>query len=158
MIEILNYNSRNTPYNLIANLLNQLQVSNNSLSSREELFIKDICNRVCKSKSVLYLLIIDGIVVGLVALSVTTIEEQPSLQIDYIFISDKYRGKSMKILENNKPFRYLIKMTISIAEEISKNVGLRYIVLSPDNDTLKEKYIRVGFENLTDNYMNFKLK
>lgn len=158
MIKILNYNSKNTPYNLLSNLINQLQESNDSLSSRDELFIKDICKRVSKSKSVLYILNINDIVVGFISLSVTTIAEQPSLQIDYIFISDKYRGKSMEILENNKPFRYLIKMAINIAEEISKNVGLRYIVLSPDNDNLKEKYKKVGFEKLTDSYMNFKLK
>ena len=87
--------------------------------------------------------------IGLVAISVTSsINEQPSIQIDYIFINSDYRGKSLEILENTKPFRYLIEFVINVAKRLQSEVGLRYIVLSPDNDDLQDKYNNLGFQKL----------
>jgi len=158
LIEILNYNSKYAPYNLSVKLLNSLKLSNDiGLANREELFIKDICKRVSKSKSVLYVLKNDDFIIGLISLSVTSIKEQPSLQIDYIFVSETFRGNSMKVLENNKPFRYLIKLAVTLAQAISQEVGLRYIVLSPDNDELKEKYSKVDFQQLDKEWMYLKI-
>lgn len=160
MIQVLNYNHQSSPYNLSVKILNGVQLSNDiSLAGREENFIKDICNRVIKSKSVLYLLKNDddSDIVGLIALSVTSVNEQPALQIDYILVSSKYQGKVLPELEDCKPFRYLIKLAISLGEKISLELGLRYIVLSPDNNDLKEKYNNVGFEHLNDDWMYFKL-
>jgi len=36
-------------------------------------------------------------------------------------------------------------------------IGLRYIVLSPDNDDIKAKYQQVGFEILHDDWMYLKI-
>lgn len=158
MIQILNYNHQSSPYNLSAKILNGVKLSNDILlANREENFIKDICNRVIKSKSVLYLLQNDNEIVGLIALSVTSVNEQPALQIDYILVSSSYQGKVLFELDDCKPFRYLIKLAISLGEKISLELGLRYIVLSPDNNDLKEKYNNVGFEHLNDDWMYFKL-
>lgn len=68
-----------------------------------------------------------------------------------------YQGKTLSDLDDCKPFRYLIKLAISLGEKISLELGLRYIVLSPDNNDLKEKYNNVGFEHLNDDWMYFKL-
>ena len=158
MLEIINYNSSSSSYNLYTSILKKLQFSDDiQQSNREELFIKDVCTRVSKSKSVLYILEFEEKIIGLIALSATSITDQPSIQIDYIFVSNSFRNKNLEILNDFKPFRYLINLAISLAEDISKKLGLRYIVLSPDNDDLKDKYVKVGFKKLNKEWMFFKI-
>ena len=158
MLEIINYNSSGSSYNLYTTILKKLQFSDDiQQSNREELFIKDVCTRVSKSKSVLYVLEFEEKIIGLIALSATSITDQPSIQIDYIFVSNSFRNKNLEILNDFKPFRYLINLAISLAEDMSKKLGLRYIVLSPDNDDLKDKYIKVGFKKLNKEWMFFKI-
>ena len=153
MLEIINYNSSSSSYNLYTSILKKLQFSDDiQQSNREELFIKDVCTRVSKSKSVLYVLEFEEKIIGLIALSATSITDQPSIQIDYIFVSNSFRNKNLEILNDFKPFRYLINLAISLAEDISKKLGLRYIVLSPDNDDLKDKYAKVGFKKLNKDF------
>ena len=158
MLEIINYNSSSSSYNLYTTILKKLQFSDDiQQANREELFIKDVCIRVSKSKSVLYVLEFEEKIIGLIALSATSITDQPSIQIDYIFVSNSFRNKNLEILNDFKPFRYLINLAISLAEDMSKRLGLRYIVLSPDNDDLKDKYIKVGFKKLNKEWMFFKI-
>lgn len=158
MLEIINYNSSSSSYNLYTTILKKLQFSDDiQQANREELFIKDVCTRVSKSKSVLYVLEYEEKIIGLIALSATSITDQPSIQIDYIFVSNSFRNKNLEILNDFKPFRYLINLAISLAEDMSKKLGLRYIVLSPDNDDLKDKYIKVGFKKLNKEWMFFKI-
>ena len=158
MLEIINYNSSSSSYNLYTSILKKLQFSDDiQQSNREELFIKDVCTRVSKSKSVLYVLEFEEKIIGLIALSATSITDQPSIQIDYIFVSNSFRNKNLEILNDFKPFRYLINLAISLAEDMSKRLGLRYIVLSPDSDNLKEKYLSVGFKKLNKDWMFFKI-
>ncbi len=158
MLEIINYNSSGSSYNLYTTILKKLQFSDDiQQANREELFIKDVCTRVSKSKSVLYVLEYEEKIIGLIALSATSITDQPSIQIDYIFVSNSFRNKNLEILNDFKPFRYLINLAISLAEDMSKKLGLRYIVLSPDNDDLKDKYIKVGFKKLNKEWMFFKI-
>jgi hypothetical protein len=158
LLEIINYNSSSSSYNLYTTILKKLQFSDDiQQSNREELFIKDVCTRVSKSKSVLYILEFEEKIIGLIALSATSITDQPSIQIDYIFVSNFFRNKNLEILNDFKPFRYLINLAISLAEDMSKKLGLRYIVLSPDNDDLKDKYVKVGFKKLNKEWMFFKI-
>lgn len=158
LLEIINYNSSSSSYNLYTTILKKLQFSDDKQrANREELFIKDVCTRVSKSKSVLYVLEFEEKIIGLIALSATSITDQPSIQIDYIFVSNSFRNKNLEILNDFKPFRYLINLAISLAEDMSKKLGLRYIVLSPDNDDLKDKYVKVGFKKLNKEWMFFKI-
>lgn len=91
MLEISKYNKDSSEYNLYKNLLLNLKFSKDlEQSTREKSFLKDICNRVEKSKTVLYVLKLDSEIIGLVSLSATSIDDQPSLQIDYIFVNDLY--------------------------------------------------------------------
>ena len=158
MLEIINYNSSTSSYNLYTAIFKKLQFSNDiQQANREELFIKDICTRISKSKSVLYVLEFEEKIIGFIAFSATSITDQPSIQIDYIFVSNSFRNKNLEILNDSKPFRYLINLAISLAEDMSKKLGLRYIVLSPDNDDLKDKYVKVGFKKLNKEWMFFKI-
>lgn len=158
MPEIINYNSCTSSYNLYTTIFKKLQFSDDiQQANREDLFIKDVCTRVSKSKSVLYVLKFEEKIIGLMALSASSVTDQPSVQIDYIFVSNPFRNKNLEILNNLKPFRYLINLAISLADDMSKRLGLRYIVLSPDNDDLKEKYLNVGFKKLNKNWMFFKI-
>ena len=158
MTKVTKYHKNNSSYNLAIKLLEKLTLSDNITAlNRETFFIEDICKRVQKSKTVLYILENDKDIIGLVSLSATSISEQPSLQIDYILINKPYQGKILEYINNSKPFRYLIKLAISVAENIIKDVGLRYIVLSPDTDDLEIKYKQVGFEILHDDWMYLKV-
>ena len=158
MLEIINYNSSTSSYNLYTTIFRKLKFSDDiQQASREELFIKDICTRISKSKSVLYVLESEEKIIGLIALSASSVTDQPSVQIDYIFVNQSFRSQNLEILNNLKPFRYLINLAISLAEDISKKLGLRYIVLSPDSDNLKEKYLSVGFKKLNKEWMFFKI-
>ena len=86
MLEIINYNSSTSSYNLYTAIFKKLQFSNDiQQANREELFIKDICTRISKSKSVLYVLEFEEKIIGLIALSASSVTDQPSVQIDYIF-------------------------------------------------------------------------
>ncbi|MDN5128794.1 hypothetical protein [Aliarcobacter butzleri] len=155
MLEIINYNCSSSSYNLYATILKKIQFSDDiQQANREELFIKDICTRISKSKSVLYVIEFEE---KIIALSASSVTDQPSIQIDYIFVSNSFRNKNLEILNDFKPFRYLINLAISLAEDMSKKLGLRYIVLSPDSDNLKEKYLRVGFKKLNKDWMFFKI-
>lgn len=155
MITIENYNTSSTSlYQLAKKIIQNTSLSSDlKKSSRETLFIEDICKRVEKSQSVLYVLKNDVTVLGLVAISATAIEDHPSILIDYIFVNEKVRGQELEMLENTKPFRYLIEMIISISKDLQKQIGIRYIVLLPDNDDLQDKYKKLNFE-----YMNGKKK
>ena len=158
MIEIQSYDSSSPTYRLYSKILNNVELSNDlDLSNRESLFIKDICKRIEKSKTVLYILKNDDDIIGLVALAATSIKDQPSVQIDYIFVSQKYRGQRIEQLDNCKPFKYLIDISVNIAKDFKSAIGLRYLVLSPDNDDLKEKYKQVNFQKLDNDWMYLKI-
>ncbi len=158
MLEILNYNSNSSIYGLYTKLLPHLKfTSDKNESQRESLFIKDICKRVQKSKTVLYILKNDEKIIGLISLSATSIQDQPSMQIDYIFVNENYRGMKLKVLDDLKPFKYLIELAISIAKKLKSEIGIRYIVLSLDNDKLKLKYQKVDFQSLNEDWMYLKI-
>lgn len=118
MIEISNYNASSLTHQLHSKIINRVKLSDDvNLASRENAFIKDICKRVKQSKTVLYVIENDNNSIGLIAMSTTSFEEQPSLQIDYIFVNDRYRGVVVEELDNCKPFRYLVEFAINIANE-----------------------------------------
>ena len=158
MLEISKYSKESSTYSLYTNLLSKVQLSKDiENSNRESLFIKDICKRVEKSKTVLYVLKNNEEIIGLISLSATSIEDQPSMQIDYIFVSENYRGTPLEILDNLKPFKYLIEIAINLAKKLRLELGIRYLVLSPDNNDLKAKYKKVDFQSLNKDWMYLKV-
>ena len=149
MIEIKKYNSITTEYQLSKKLLESLELSDTlEQKNREILFIKDICKRVEKSKTVLYVLKKDNEELGLISVSSSSIEDFPALQIDFLFVSKKYRGVILEELDNVKTSEYLIELIISIAKNIQESIGLKYIVLLPDNKDLEKIYKELNFNKL----------
>ena len=51
-------------------------------------------------------------------------------------------------LDNVKVSEYLIELAISIAKDIQSTVGLKYIVLLPDNEDLERTYKNLNFNKL----------
>ena len=96
----------------------------------------------------LYLLKHNKETLGFIALSVSSIGDFPSLQIDYLFVSHAFRGRKLEVLNNLKTSEYLVDFTIEVAQEIQELAGLRYLVLLPDNDKLQRVYKEIGFLNL----------
>ena len=126
MSELKKYNALNANYRLSIDILSDLTLStnlDNSLREGEETF-------------------------GFIALSVSSIDTFPSFQVDYIFVSEPYRGVCLENLDNTKTSTYLIEFAIEIAKEIQDQVGLRYLVLLPDNDRLQSVYKEMGFQVL----------
>ena len=149
MSELKKYNASNANYRLPIDILSDLKLSTNlDNSQREKLFIEDICKRVQKNGTVIYLLRDGNETFGFIALSVSSIDTFPSLQVDYIFVSEPYRGVPLEKLDNSKTSTYLIEFAIEIAKEIQEQVGLRYLVLLPDNDRLQSVYKDMGFQVL----------
>lgn len=149
MIEIKKYNNITTEYQLSKKLLESLELSDIlEQKNREILFIEDICKRVEKSKTVLYVLKKDNEELGLISVSSSSIEDFPALQIDFLFVSKKYRGVILKELDNVKTSEYLIELVISIAKNIQESIGLKYIVLLPDNKDLEKIYKELNFNKL----------
>ncbi len=88
-------------------------------------------------------------------LSKLSLDTFPSLQVDYIFVSEPYRGICLENLDNTKTSTYLIEFAIKIAKEIQDQVGLRYLVLLPDNNKLQYVYKEMGFQILPKNEWMF---
>jgi len=156
LLELKKYNATNANYRLAIDILSNLKLSDNlDNSEREKLFIEDICKRVQKNGTVIYLLRDSDETFGFIALSASSIDAFPSLQVDYIFVSEPYRGIPLENLDNSKTSTYLIEFAIEIAKEIQEQVGLRYLVLLPDNDRLQTVYKDMGFQVLPKNEWMF---
>ena len=156
MSELKKYNASNANYRLSIDILSDLKLSTNlDNAQREKLFIEDICKRVQKNGTVIYLLRDGNETFGFIALSVSSIDTFPSLQVDYIFVSEPYRGVPLEKLDNSKTSTYLMEFAIEIAKEIQNQVGLRYLVLLPDNDRLQSVYKDMGFQVLPKNEWMF---
>lgn len=64
----------------------------------------------------------------------------------------------LDILDNTKTSHYLVEFAIETAKELQEIVGLRYLVLLPDNDRLQAIYKEMGFNKLNkQNWMFLKL-
>jgi hypothetical protein len=149
LLELKKYTSKNASYRLGIDILSCVKLSVHAgQAQRERDFIDDICKRVQKSSTALYLLKDANNTLGFIALSVSSIGDFPSLQIDYLFVNDAFRGKSLEILDNLKTSIYLIEFAIELAKEIQELAGLRYLVLLPDNNKLQDVYKNMGFLNL----------
>jgi len=149
LLELKKYTSKNASYRLGIDILSSVELSSDiEQSQREKNFIEDICKRVQKPSTVLYLLKSDNDTLGFIALSVSSIGDFPSLQIDYLFVNHTFRGKVLDILDNLKTSVYLVDFAIEVAQEIQELAGLRYLVLLPDNNKLQNVYKDMGFVNL----------
>jgi hypothetical protein len=122
---------------------------------REEGLLKEILKNIKKSKTILYLLTKNDKYVGFVSLSAFTIDESPSIKIDYLFVDSLYRGKKFLQLNNITVSKYLLLFAISKSRELKKIIGIRYITIIPDNIKLVNYYknLNLNFKVFNKNYM-----
>lgn len=149
--------------------------TNPKREKREKGFIEKICKNVEKNDSVIYLLKSKDVSIGLISLSASSVANYPSLQIDYIFISYPYRKKQLELeggmealkalptfheLDGSTPSEFILDFAIQKVSELQKIIGMRYLVLVPDNLELAKMYRSIGFEYMTQNkkWMFTKIK
>ena len=128
-------------------------------ADRERALLKASLKQVEKGKSVAYLLQFSEENLGFLALSVTSVNDFPSLQIDYLLVSSEYRSQKYQFLEDNTVSEYLILLALHVANEIKDKAGMKYLVLYPDklNEKLIKRYKKIGFTQLNKEWMFIKL-
>ncbi len=128
-------------------------------ATRERGLLEEIIKLTQKNKTILYLLKKDNKFVGLIALSASSIDEMPVIQVDYLFVDFKYRKRKLEQL-NATISKYLLSFAIDTAEKIKQTIGLRYLALYPDaqSDTLICHYKEMGFNQLNKYWLVIKLK
>ncbi len=131
LFELNKFNSSNLLQKLI-NLTND---------DRQKQFIKALCKGCQKNDTVIYYLSIDNDICGMIGLSASRVDNIPCLHIDYIFVKEDYRKNIYEHLNNKKISEYLISVSMSLATEIKEKLGLRWLVLNPDNSELEKFYI-----------------
>lgn len=175
-MEFQSYNRTRDPRRLAITISQNITFHPDSERERREKgFIEKMCKNVEKNDSVIYLLRSEDISLGLIALSASSAGDYPSLQIDYIFISYPYRKKQLEIeggmealkalptfndLEGSTPSEFILDFAIQKVTELQKLIGMRYLVLVPDNPELEKMYDSIGFEYMTNNrrWMFIKIK
>jgi hypothetical protein len=84
---------------------------------------------------------------------------KPCLVIDYLFVSQPYRGVRYPVLDNKTIASILIGFADQVATEADQNFPLRYIALVPANDKLEVYYAELGFRKLdSTDFMYLKLR
>ena len=138
-LKVEKYNKSNKPYLLVRRF--------SHLSERERDFIKKSEKDVAASKSVVYLLSFKERAIGLISLSVASIDSFPIGMIDYIFVDKEFRKSPIVQVGNEliKVSEFLILLAIKIFVRIQQDVGLTYVGLKPDNDKLAKYYKQLGF-------------
>ena len=119
-----------------------------------------MAKRAGKNKTRIHRLTDDqGVQYGFIALSVAVSNDKPCLVIDYLFVSQPYRGINYPVLENKTIAGILIGFADQVATEADQNFPLRYIALVPANEKLEAYYANLGFRKLdSTNFMYLKLR
>jgi len=128
-------------------------------ATRERGLLEEIIKLTQKNKTILYLLQNENEIIGLIALSASSIDEMPVIQVDYLFVDFRYRKIEIKEI-NSTISQYLIAFAIDTAENIKQTIGLRYLALYPDaqSDKLTYHYKNMGFNVLNKYWLVIKLK
>jgi hypothetical protein len=128
--------------------------------SRERELLAETIKLVEKQKSIMYLLIKDNQYLGIISLSVSSINDIPSSQIDYLFVDNNYRKQKLAELGNRTISKYLIFLSIQICEKIRENIGLKYLSLYPDRQSkVLTSYYKneLDFKQLNKEWLFIKL-
>lgn len=128
-------------------------------ATRERGLLQEIIKLTQKNKTILYLLKKDNTILGLIALSASSIDEIPAIQVDYLFVDFRYRRQELKEIKFTIS-KYLLAFGIDTAENIKQTIGLKYLALYPDaqSDKLVSHYKDMGFSVLNKYWLIIKLK
>ena len=117
---------------------------------REKELMDSTLHKLKKSEVVIYLLQNENSLVGFIAVSASKLKSKdfsiPSIEIDYLFVDKRYRGKVLDKL-NRKASLYLMDFVKELAKQLKKQIGLRGVILYPDmqDETLIKFYMELGF-------------
>ena len=124
-------------------------------SAIEEEYIKKIYSEFKKGKTKIYLLLTpsvsEDIIRGLVALSVSRLDNAPAVLIDYIYIRPQDRKMDFEIGKGNfmKLSQLLVEFSIECALNVRKIVGVHLLILEPAHDKLIPFYKSLGFSQIS---------
>ena len=110
-----------------------------------------------KNKNTFYVLEINNKSVGMVSLKFDNISDNPTLDVDYLFVHKDYRKQTFKNLNNKRISQFLLDFVIkNIAPKIKDLVNFRYISLYPDkqNKKLIKYYLSLLPNSLQLSYKN----
>jgi len=101
-------------------------------ANREEILLTQTIQDAKKNRTKIYQLRDrkTNIVIGLVALSASRLDDKPALLIDYIFISNDYRAKYSGV----KYAELLIVYAFKQGLKLQKEIGLTNLILYPDGE------------------------
>lgn len=105
---------------------------------RQRKFLKKLSTDCKKGSVVVYVAKRDDELAGLVGISAAKVGDIPSVQ-EYIIVSKKYRKDIDKEL-NMKVSSYLLALCMDIAASVKSVIGLRWLILTPDNEKLEKFY------------------
>ena len=134
-------------YNLIVKkTLNSFQTK----TDRERDLIDSALHNLKKGNVVIYVLVENITMFGFVSVSVNKLISKdfalPSIEIDYLFVDKRYRGKFL--VKNQKASDFLLGFVEKLAKKLKNDVGIRSIILYPDkqDDNLIKFYSNLGFQ------------
>lgn len=122
-------------------------------------YLKKLFSIYSKKKTNITLLVNDNYIFGLIALFASRIEDLPSVQVDYLFVSKQYRKLKFEELDNMKISEFLINYAISTSVHASSSIGIKYVLLLPAHDSLISIYANMDFKRLHSktNWMIYKI-
>lgn len=158
-ITLLKIDNKNV-FSYKVKLLQSLNFHTNlNRASRERGLLEEIIKLTQKNKTILYLLKKEDEILGLIALSASSIDEIPVIQVDYLFVDFKYRKQKIDNIETTTA-KYLLSFAIDTAENIKQTIGLKYLALYPDaqSNKLISHYKDMGFNVLNKYWLVIKLR
>jgi hypothetical protein len=128
-------------------------------TTRERGLLEEIIKLVQKNKTKLYLLKNSSEILGLIALSASSIDDFPVIQVDYLFVDYKYRKVYIDEIDGTIS-NYLLLFAMNVAENVKETIGLKYLALYPDaqSEKLISHYKEMGFNVLNKYWLFIKLK
>jgi GNAT superfamily N-acetyltransferase len=117
---------------------------------REKDLIDSTLHTLKKGEVVIYLLQDENDLIGFIAVSASKLKSNkfsiPAIEIDYLFVDKRYRGKVLEKL-NQKASIYLLNFVEDLAERLKQEIGLKGIILYPDmqDEKLIDFYSKIGF-------------
>lgn len=156
-VKIKTYTHKNTNSSLKGKLFSELTffASCADRKSKERDWINMIIGDAEKSKTVIHLITNEFSpeeekLIGLIALSFNSINNSPSLLVDYIFVSEPYRKTPQTFLGSMKVSEWLFAFATNIAIKVrdQDEVGLKYLTFRSDTKKLDSVYKSMGFNVL----------
>lgn len=110
-------------------------------NERERGFIKETSKQCQKGDVVIYYIYVGKLIYGFVSLSVSKVNDIPTIQIEYLFVRKESRKKTFEDLDNKKISEFLLYYSYDLGLDLKEKVGMRWLALVPDNTKLEKYYI-----------------